>query len=840
MTQIRTAFRLARREMRSGLPKFGVFLLCLLLGVAAVAGVGSVGASILAGLRGDARQLLGGDVEARLANRAATEEERRFLAGSGTLSAITTLHATARSLDGQRRSLIEVKAVDAAYPLYGHLGFSTAEALADRDGYWGAAAAPALLARLGLGLGGHIRIGEGEFVLRAVLDSEPDQGGDVFALGPKVMIAEQGLEAAGLDQPGILRAHSYRLRLPPGADPADWMAEARRRFPDSGWRLRDEAGATPAMERFIGRISLFVAIIALAVLLVGGIGAGDAVRAYLAGKVETVATLKSLGAPEGLIFRVYLLQILGLAVLATGGGLAVGAGAPFLLAGRLSSLLAVPIQAGIHPGKLLPAAAFGLLVTLLFSLPPLRRAAEIYPSPLFRDLVAPQRAGRGESLLTGALLLVFLGLALTAADDRRLAAGFLLGGVIVVLAFRLVATAFARAARRLRAGWAGHHPGPRLRLALAGLYRPGGPAASVIPSLGAGLTLLVTVALVEGSLLADLGEKIPASAPSHFFLNIEPGDFDAFRRLLDGIPGVSGLEREPSLRGRITRVNGVPVAEAAVAPEARWALESDRGITWSARIPGNSHVVAGAWWRPDHAGPPLISFDETLARGMGLVPGDTLTVNVLGREITARIANLRAIDWASFGINFAIVFAPGVLDGAPQTLIATARATPEAGEQLEPAVAEAFPSVTTIRVGDALAMASRILSDIAGSIRMASLVTLLAGGLVLAGAVAADSRRRRAETVMLAVLGATRGDVLFVHLTEFTLMALAAAAAAVPLGTLGADLLVTAVMHGGFVFRPRGVAEAVLPVLLLAALAGGLGGWRASRAAPAKGLREMP
>jgi len=834
------AWRLARREMRGGLARFGIFLACLFLGVAAIAGVGSVGASVLAGLHGDARQLLGGDVEARLANRAATPEEQHFLAESGTLSAVTTLHATARGIDGDKRSLVEVKAVDGPYPLYGKLDFGPldlkpADILGFRDGYWGAAVAPPLLARLGLGIGGHIRIGDGEFVLRATAGSEPDQGGEVFALGPKVMIAEAALDQAGLDRPGILRAHSYRVRLPPGMDAGAWEDEARRRFPDAGWRLRDYTGATPALERFVGRISLFLTVIALSVLLIGGIGIGNAVRAYLAGKTDTIATLKCLGAPGGLIFRIYLFQILALAALGIGAGLLAGGGAPLFLAGTLSGLLSVPVEAGLYPGKLALAAAFGLLVTLVFTLWPLLRARAIYPSQLIRSLVvpAPLLLNKGEVLLIGAPVVALLLLALLAADDRRLAAGFILGGAVTAGIFRLAIAAVSAFSRRMG------HVGPRLRLALAGLHRPGGPAGSIILSLGIGLTLLVTVALVESSLLRDLGENVPAAAPSHFFLNIEPDQLGAFHELAAATPGVSGFEAVPSLRGRITRIGGTPVSEANVAPEARWAVEGDRGITWSVPIPKGSHVVAGDWWPEDYAGPPLISFDEALARGMGLVPGDMLGVNVLGREITARIANLRAIDWSSFGINFAIVFAPGVLEDAPQTLIATVQAAPEAEEKLERDVAAAYPSVTTIRVKEALATASRILSHIAGAIQAASSVTLLAGGLVLAGAIAADHRRRLAEAVMLKVLGATRGDITRIHLIEFGILALVGATVAVLLGTLGAWVLVTTLLHGGFVFEPWAVAGTVLPVVLLAVAAGVAGTWRTNAADPARLLREL-
>ena len=838
------AFRLARREMRGGLRGFGIFLACLAIGVAAIAGVGSLAAAVDAGLKGDARIVLGGDVEFHLINRPASAEQIAAFGRGGAVAEIAQMRAMARRADGERRSLIELKAVDGAYPLYGEVALSptqnVADALARRDGKWGAVVDAAILPRLDLALGDTIRIGDGEFTIRAVLTREPDFGGNMLIFGPRVMVDMGGLAATNLVQPGSLISHSYRVRLADGVALPSFVADIAARFPDAGWRIRDASNATPSIERFLDRVTLFLTLVGLTALLVGGVGIGNAVRGYLAGRTATIATLKCLGAPGGLIFRLYFTQIM---VLAAGGivlGLAVGGLAPIAFARLLAAQLPVAARVGFYPEPLAVAAAFGFLVTAVFSLWPLGSARDVPAAVLFRDLVAPERRWPRIGYLgpIGATSLALALLAIGVAPDRRIALWFVLGAAAALLAFRLLAAGVIVAAQRIGRVRRPMESRPSLRLALANLHRPGAPTGSVVLSLGIGLTVLVTIALVEGNLLREVRDALPAAAPSYFFIDIQPDQVVAFDALMTTTPGVTGFERVPSLRGRITRINGVPVERVAVAADAQWAVASERGLTYAAEPPRGSRIVAGKWWPPDYAGPPLVSLDAEIARGMGLGIGDTLTVNVLGREVTAEVASLRAIEWTSLGINYVIVFAPGTLEAAPQTHIATARATPAVEDALERAVTDRFPNVSAIRVKDALDAIARILGQIAIAMRVTAAITVVAGTLVLAGAVAAGHRRRVYDAVVLKVLGATRGDFGRVFVVEYGLLGLATAAIAALIGSIAAYLLLTRVMRADWVFLPGAVLAITLLATILTLVIGFAGTWKALGAKAAPLLRN--
>jgi putative ABC transport system permease protein len=839
------ALRLARRELRGGIRGFRIFLACLMLGVATIAGVGSIAASVRAGISADARSVLGGDLELRLLYAPATPAQRDFLAARGALSETRELRAMARPAapDAQagakaRPVLVELKAVDAAYPLYGAAILQPAgplgAALAQRDGLWGAVADPALLQRLGLAVGDRIRVGSLDYRVTAALAREPDRGTGIFNLGPRLMVAQDSLAGTGLIQPGSLVTYQYRLRLPPGGS-AEPVADAlKQAFPETPWRIRTLEDAAPGTKRFIDRTAMFLTLVGLSTLLVGGVGVANAVRAYLAGRGATIATLKCLGAPAALVRRTYLLLIMGLAAGGVLAGLLLGALAPVALAGFLDAALPVRLRLALYPGPLALAAGFGLLTALAFSLPALRRAGAIAPVRLFRGPVDPaaERADWRGLLWALPPAAGLAALTVLGTGDWRMSAGFA-GVTLAALAlFRGTAWAVAAAARRLNRP--GRVRSALLRLALANLYRPGAATGSAVLSLGIGLTVLVAIAVIEGDLSHEIAETLPKAAPSFYFLDIQPDQAAGFDAAVRAVPGAGALDRVPMLRGRITAVAGVPVDRLAPKPQAAWALQGDRGITWSATLPPGSRVVAGQWWPADYRGPQLVSLDAEVAAGLGVKPGDTLTVNVLGREITATIANLRRFDWLTLSINFVMVFSPGMLEGAPRTDIATVRADPAAETAIETAVTDRFPNISAIRVRDALEAVDAILRQIAGAVRATAAITLVAGVLVLGGAIIAGHHRRVHDAVVLKVLGATRPALALGFALEYGFLGLVTAALAALLGSVGAWLFVTRALEAPWAPLPGAVAATALIGLLVTLLLGFAGTWRAlgEKAAP--------
>jgi len=808
MATLALALRLARRELRGGLRGFRIFLACLLLGVAAIAGVGSMSQAMLAGIAQDGRALLGGEVAIRTIHAPASEAQRAWLAErSARLSEVTELRAMARAPAGEGQTLVELKAVDDAYPLFGTARTQPAQALdaalAKREGAWGALVAPTLARRLDLTPGDRLRIGDRAYTVRGELTREPDRAAQAFTLGPRVLVHRDSVAGSGLVEDGSLVYHHYRLDLPPGVDGQAWQARLGERFPDAGWRVRDLDNAAPGLSRFVDRVTLFMTLVGLTALLVGGVGIANAVRAYLDGKRATIATFKCVGAPARAIFATYLAQVLILAGLGIALGLLLGAALPLAAGPVLAGFVTFDLAVGVYPGPLAVAALFGVLTTLAFALWPLARAQGIPAAALFRDVVA-ERAVRppGWALAAVAVAAAALAaLAIATADDRIFAAGFVAGSAGALLAFRLAGSGVVALAKRLP-----HARRPALRLAVANLHRPGAPTGSVVTSLGLGLTVLVAIALIEGNLSRQVTERMPRDAPAYYFIDIQPDQLDPFKATAREIDGVHGVQAVPMLRGRITRVNGTRVGELAIPEDVEWMFDGDRGVTWAREVPANSRVVRGQWWARDHEGEQLVSIDAELGRAMQLAPGDSLTINLLGRNIRAEVANWREIDWEGLGINFVMVFSPGVVSQAPQSYLATAQAPPGQEAALEAAVAERFPNVSAIRTRDVLDRVAELLGKVALAVRSTAGITLLAGTLVLAGAVAAGHRRRIYDAVVLKVLGASRRHVTAAFLLEYGLLGLVTAAIASVIGSMAAWIVMTRVMDGDFVLMPGVVA----------------------------------
>ena len=847
LNSLRLALRFARRELRGGFAGFRIFFLCLVLGSAAIAGVESLSDAFLTGLQDQGQILLGGDVSVQLVHRPANSDELAWLNRQGTVSATQSMRAMAYAQGNQNRQLVELKGVDDRWPLFGAPQFAPAQTIRDvlaceDDGICGAAAEATLLDRLHVGRGDLIRLGNASFRIMAVLDKEPDRISTGFSLGPRLLVSLKGLPATGLVTPESLVDYTYRIALRGApADPVQAKAaiqafkdRAQAAFPEAGWNIRDRGDAAPGIKRFVEQLSMFLTLVGLVALGVGGVGAGQAIIAFLERKRADVAILKAVGASGGFVFLVFFLQVMAVALAATIVGAAIGAALPFGVVWYYGAALPVPPTFGIYPVPLLLALAFGLLSAVAFAVPPLSHARAVPPASLFRDVVAPSTPGGQtfyRAISAGATIAVAL-LTMALAPSPVFALEFLIGAVAVLALLRLLAEGLRRGLRalpRMRA--------PTARLALANLTRPGSATGGIVTALGLGLTLLATVILLNGTINAQVTGALPARAPSFFFVDIQPDETAAFDKTIRGFSSARDYKRTPMIRGRITALNGVPSAQAKVAADAKWALNGDRGITYAATPPDGTNITEGQWWPANYAGPTLISLDQAIAKGTGLKIGDTMKLNVLGREFEGRIASLRKVDFTTGGQNFILVLSPGLIDKAPHAFIATVRVSDADENPLYMAVTTRFPNISTIRVKDAIQQVQGLLASLADGISAASLVTILSGLLVLAGAIVAGNRARAYDATILKVLGATRARIALMIAIEYLVLGAATGAIALLAGTLAAWAAAHFFLEVPFAFSAKAVLATVVGGGTATLLFGLLGSLSVLSAKPASRLR---
>ncbi|CAP55160.1 ABC transporter permease [Gluconacetobacter diazotrophicus] len=806
LATLRLVARLALRDLRGGIGGMRIVLACLALGVAAIGAVGGLQGMIHDGIAGQQRSLLGGDLSIESSDPFPAELATFVTAHGARVSEILRMRSMLYAPGG--RMLVELQAVDAAYPLVGTVTITPPGPL-DRalaaPGTVPAAllADPLVIARLGLAPGAAVRVGSAQFRMAGTLAHTPDSATTVV-LAPAVMIARPALDAAGLLQPGALVNRALRIAL----DGPDQGRAARAqalagaiaaRFPDQGWRIRGTADAAPALTRTIDQIARFLRLIGLTALLLGGLGVSAGVTSWLEGRGGTIAILRCLGAPSTLVSLTFGLQIAVLCILGIGGGMVLALLLPPLAVHALSGLL--PLTATLAPPvrPALLAGLFGVLVALLSVILPLTRASAIPPAALFHDQGRQRPLGRSGRLRAGlamaACAILLGGLAGLLGGDRLFVAGFL----AIALAVGGVLALAGGALRRVMAALLPRMGTDRgvLRLGLALFARPGAPTARLMVALGAGLTGMATITLVEGAIMAQLRDQMPRNAPAFYFVDIQPADLDRFDTLARSQPSVRAIQQVPSMRTRIVAVNGVPAERVAATPQTQWALRGDHGLTLSAMPPPGTQLAEGTWWPADYDGPPLLSLDAGLAQGWGVRIGSVIRLNVLGRSIDVRVANLRRVAWRSLQLNFAFVVSPGLLSHAPHTFVATLATDGRADRDAAvlAAITDALPGVTGIRVADVLAELGTLVGRLAAALTAASSIILMSGGLVLAATLAAGWRQRVTTAATLRALGADSGQIRTIWLVEFTLLGFTAGLAATILGTLIAWLVTRTVLQ---------------------------------------------
>ena len=836
----RLAWQFARCELRHSVMRFRIFLAALMLGVAAIGAVGSVAQSMRSGITDNARTLLGGDFELSSLHVPPDSTLLAEVAAQAKTSQIVQMRAmlgTGQTDEGSpARKLVELKAVDAAYPLVGDVSLAPQQDLAAALTAFGAVVDPALLRTTGLRVGDTARLGEITVTITATLEAEPDQAISFVSFGPRLMVSTDTLAASGLQKQGAFITYRHRAVAPDAATVALLTDKLAAAVEGSHVRLRKTDAAAGGFDRFIERAELFLMLVSLTALLIGGLGVSGAVRAWLQSRMTVIATLKCVGATARLIFRVYMLQVLAMAGLGIAAGLGLAGLTPFLTAELFADYVNVPLAPTLYPRPLAIAGAFGLLTTLVFALWPLSRTQFIRAAHLFRMLAVTPSGWPGGRVVLAVFICCagLLGLALLATANVVLSLGFLAGTAISLLLLSGLGEAVLRGLRLVRP--------PRYipaRLALSAITRPGSPLRSIILAFGLGLSVLVAVTSSQHNLISQLNGRAAGQAPDWFFIDIQPDQIDPFQELVRAEAPQTIMEKTPMLRGRVTGLDGVPASQINKDVESSWVLRGDRALTWQAGPPEGSKIIKGSWWAEDYTGPPLLSVTDEMAEDFGLSIGDTVTLNILGREITGEIANTREVAWESFRINFVFIMSPGILDNAPHSWIATTKSATDAdASAIERAVTARFSNISALSVKQAVSTVEKVLDLLGNAIQLTAAVTLLSGLAVLAGSVATSEAQRISDSIILKVLGARRVDIILSWLFEYALLGVLTALVACVIGTAVSWALIVLFIKAEFIFNLPLVLSTAFIGAGVTTILGLIGAMRSLSFRPAPYLRE--
>ena len=863
------------REMRGARGKMLFFTLCLAVGVAAVVSVAGLSAALDAGIRGEARQLLAADlaVSGRRPLPADLDDRLAALGADARVDVVemVTVVAAPPAADGTPGPslLVEVKAVGEAvgeasggYPFYGELNLEPPRRLGELLDETTVVAAPALLTRLGLGVGDRLRVGGEDFTVAGRVLAEPDDVGVGFTLGPRLFLSRAGLERAALIQRGSRVEYRALVRMPedtPAAVLADGVEELRGAL-TPGWRVESWREAQPALRQGVARVDRFLALVALLSLLAGGIGVAQTVRAWLAGRLDAIAVLKCIGWTPREVTTLFVGQtaLLGLAgsLVGIAAGIAVQLAIPALFPDLVPRRLIDPFQ----PLAMLRGLVLGLGVALLFSLPPLATVRQVPPARVLRRDAQPLPLARWAYAATGlALVGGLVAMAALQARSLPLGLGFAAGVAVATLLLAAMARVLVAGVGRLpalavmtpRRGRRGGRGRVWWRHGLSALARPGAGTLAAVVALGLGTLVVLAMALVQRHLTDELAADLPDDAPSAFLADVQPDQWEEVQRVLaEG--GAEDVRSVPVVMARVAALDGETADDLAEErgvggprsddPDAddgtrRWALTREQRLTYLDELPRGNEIVAGALWSDPEVAE--VSVEEEFARELGVGLGSTIDFDVQGVPLRVVVTSLRRVDWGTFGINFFLVVEPGVLEAAPQQRLATVR-LPRGGEQaMQDALTARFPNVVMIQIREILEKIVGILERISLAIRLLGGFTVLAGLAILAGAVAAAAAQRGREVALLKTLGFTRFQVAAAFAVEYAAVGLVAGAIGAVGGGLLAWLVVSGEMELGWRWYPAAFAAALFGMALLATAAGLAASWRALARRPVEVLRRV-
>jgi putative ABC transport system permease protein len=864
------------RETRGAWRHFLYFFVCIAIGVSALVGVSLFAVHVEDAVSKQAKSLLGGDLEIRSSHHLSAEGQavlqalnqrgivRTHVSELVAMAASTTPGARA----GQATQIVELKAVEAGYPLYGTLSTDPPVALdhllhpgparCGTAACHGALVQEALLLRMGLAVGDRIKIGKTELLITGLVRTEPDRMANAFSLGPRVMISAAGLIESALVQPGSRIRERDLLQLPAAMPLEPLRGELRGRLADEHVRVTGYRDAQPQLKQFLEQLSRYLGLIGLTALFIGGLGVAMSIHAFMREKLRTIAILKTLGADSTLLMGVYVLQAIALGVIGSVAGMLLGillqrVLPPLLASGFVSDLLeqvgASTALSAVSVGPLLKGGALGLLTTLLFSLWPLLQVREIAPAAIFRREVDPNSGGpvAGSSWRTrvglqdrfGVMTAAVLGggliaLSIWQAGSWRVG-GWYIGGVTLAIVTLLGCSRLLLFGLRLI-------PRPSsiaLRYAVGNVLRPGGHTAGILVAIGVSVMVIVTISLVEQALLRQVGESRPVDAPTFFFIDLQPDQTDGFATLIAERTGGRTPEMTPLVRSRLHAVNGVAVKvdeerdqderrdESKEERRKQWYLSREYVLTFLDELPKGNEIVSGTWWEPgQRLATPRVSIEEEAARSLGVEVGSHLELDIQGATIRAEVSSIRKVDWGNFSTNFYLILSPGALDGAPVTYVATIHVDPDQEVSLQQAVVAAFPNVSAIHVGDVLRNFATVLDRLAVAIRAVALFCVVTGGLVMAAALAATRYRRLYESVILKAVGATRALIAGTFAAEYALLGMIGGIMAVGLSSALSWLVLTHVFDLTWSLHPTVLFTGLSGTVLLTLLVGLLSTFR--------------
>jgi putative ABC transport system permease protein len=815
--------KMAWRDSRASRRRLAFVALSVVLGIAALVSIGSFADNLQHTVATQTKALVGADLTVTSRQPFSADALACFRTFGGEQAGETGLNTMVDFPAAGHRRLVQVRAIDGAFPFYGDLVTAPGGAMQTLAAGRRALLEETLLIQFGVRAGDTVSIGGMPFTVAGALKKIPGASAAVATFSPRVFVSMASLRATGLLQRRGFVTYREHFKLPPTVDPAAVVRELKERFRAERWRFTTVADRRRDLGRSLENVYSFIGLVGFVALFLGAVGVAGAMHGYVRQKIATVAVLRCLGASARTSFAIYLVQGCGIGLSAAGVGAALGVAVQWTLPAVLRGLLPFAVEVLVSWPAVGQGALAGFVICLLFTLLPLLAVRRVSPLLALRSAQGqPAKSDPWRLAVYGGIAVAVLGFAVWQAGSWRTGAGF-------ALALAAGFGALAGLARVVT--WAARRFAPRRRLpyvwrqGLANLHRPNNRTALLLLSLGLGTFLMLTLVLTRQTLVAKILGLGEGARPNLMFFDIQDDQVEGVASLA-AANGMALLAEAPIVTMKLATLKGRAVDEILRDGKSgipAWTLRREYRSTYRSELSDTEKVVAGRFVGrvPAGAARVPVSVEAGLAKDLQVRLGDELGFDIQGVTVTAYVASLREVEWQRLQPNFFIVFPEGVLEAAPKTFVTAVHAdTPTASANLQRAVGQAFPSVSAIDLALILETVTGILTKVSFVVTFMAAFTVATGVIVLVGAVLAGRFQRLRETVLLRTLGATRRQLRQIQWVEYTVLGGLAAVTGGGLAVAANALLAAFVFKAPFVLSPLTLALAVMASILVTLTAG--------------------
>ena len=791
-------WKLSIKELRGSFSEFKIVITSIFLGVFIISAVGSLSENLKFEINDQRSELLGGSFELSTTYQKFPQKIKKWLEVNGKTSEVIELRTMLSSNKNSivKRRLVELKAVDENWPLVGNISIKPEQSLnqsINNTNFNGVLIDKNVKNQLNLNLGDMLNLGDSKIIIKGILKKEPDRMFSFATFGSRVLLSIKTLQKTNLIIPGSLV--KYKIKFIPNEKNIN-LSYLSKLVEGTNISIRDVNSSTNNFNNFIERTSLFISMVGLITLLISGIGISSGVKGYIIKKIKNIAILKSLGAKNTQVFLIYLFQVMVIFLLSIIPALLAGISIPFLLSPIISSELFDTFQARIFLQPIIISFSFGLIVCLLFTIIPIARTYEIKPIQLIRYSAHNIHNQNSKNIKIFIIFLICLLCYLTVimTNDIKLSVYIFTSIVISFIILSVFTNLYFYILKKIN-----FKIGSLSELVRKSIISKNSFSKAIVVSFSIGLSLLISLNIIEESLDNKISKTINQEAPNHFLIDIQPNQIETIKKIASASKDVLFLNSQPMLRGRITEINDIKVENLKVNKDVQWVLKRDRAFSWTNERPESTKLISGEWWKKDYNGPLLVSIGDKIAKGMNLKIGDNIRFNILGRNFEATIFNTREIIWENMNINFIFVLSESSLTNAPHTWIAsTTSDDKEINNGFIEKVVNEFSNISSISIEESYKAIKSILNLLIIIINSIALITLLSGVIVLAGILDVSKKDKLYEIAIFKILGASPKKISLLWLYEYLIIGLMASLISLLIGCVVSFILLDFVFNVNF------------------------------------------